>query len=248
MDTTKTARGFLAMALAAGVAACQGDTQAPDAGAPATPGTSAAPEATVAPVVPEDRIPEAVVVSTNEPFWQAWVEGGELVLVGAGVDERRYPVQSSRLDQGVRVVEAADGAGKVALRVADLACQDSMSGADFPMTGTLSIDGGEAITGCARPAIPAHFHGRWAPDAAGCADAAATIEDIEIDGRGMRFHESMAFPVEVSIVDAGSVRLSNRYSGEGEQWETQQTLAVSGDTLVITGPDDQRLERIRCRD
>lgn len=248
MDTTKTARGFLAMALAAGVAACQGDTQAPDAGAPATPGTSAAPEATVAPVVPEDSIPEAVVVSTNEPFWQAWVEGGELVLVGAGVDERRYPVQSSRLDQGVRVVEAADGAGKVALRVADLACQDSMSGADFPMTGTLSIDGGEAITGCARPAIPAHFHGRWAPDAAGCADAAATIEDIEIDGRGMRFHESMAFPVEVSIVDAGSVRLSNRYSGEGEQWETQQTLAVSGDTLVITGPDDQRLERIRCRD
>lgn len=248
MDTTKTALCFLAVALAATVAACQPDAPAPDADASAGSSAAAAPEATVAPVVPEDSVPEAVVVSTNEPFWQAWVEGGELALVGAGVDERRYPIQSSGLDQAVRVVNAANASGKVEMRVADLACQDSMSGADFPMTGTLSIDGGEAITGCARPAIPAHFHGRWAPDAAGCADAAATIEDIEIDGRGIRFHESMAFPVEISIVDGGSVRLSNRYSGEGEQWESQQTLAVSGDTLVITGPDDQRLERIRCRD
>ena len=244
----------MAAAVAAVLAACQGDVPAPE-GASARAGAEppAAPEATVAPVVPEDGVPEAIVVSTNEPFWQAWVEGGELVLVGAGVDERRYPIRSSRLehsqvDQPVRVVSAADASGKVEVRVADLACQDSMSGADFPMTGTLSIDGGDAITGCSRPAIPAHFHGRWAPDAAGCADAGSTIEDIEIDGRGMRFHESMAYPVEVSIVDGGSVRLANRYSGEGEQWEAQQTLAVSGDTLVITGPDDQRLERIRCRD
>lgn len=252
MDTIKTARCLLAAALATSFAACQPDEPRPDADASAMQ-TPAAPEATVAPVVPEDGVPEAVVVSTNEPFWQAWVEGGELVLVGAGVDERRYPILSSRLepsqaDQALRVVNAADASGKVEIRVAHLACQDSMSGAGFPMTGTLSIDGGEAITGCARPAIPAHFHGRWAPDAAGCKDAAATIEDIEIDGRGMRFHESMAFPLEVSIVDGGSVRLANRYSGEGEQWEAQQTLAVSGDTLVITGPDDQRLERIRCRD
>ena len=248
MDTIRTARCFLAVALAASVAACQPEAPTADADASPQPGATAAPGATVAPVVSEESVPEAVVVFTNEPFWQAWVQGGELVLVGAGVDERRYPIQSSRLDKQVRVVNAANASGKVEIRVADLACQDSMSGADFPMTGTLSIYGGEAITGCARPAIPAHFHGRWAPDAAGCADAAATIEDIEIDGRGMRFHESMAFPVEVSIIDAGSVRLSNRYSGEGEQWETQQTLAVSGDTLVITGPDDQRLERIRCRD
>lgn len=248
MDTIRTARCFLAVALAASVAACQPEAPTADADASPQPGATAAPGATVAPVVSEESVPEAVVVSTNEPFWQAWVEGGELVLAGAGVDERRYPIQSSALDEAVRVVNAADGSGRVEVRVADLACQDSMSGADFPMTGTLSIDGGEAITGCARPAIPAHFHGRWAPDGAGCADAEATIEDIEIDGRGMRLHESMAFPVEISIVDAGSVRLSNRYSGEGEQWETQQTLAVSGDTLVITGPDDQRLERIRCRD
>lgn len=201
----------------------------------------------MAPVVPEDGVPEAVVVSTNEPFWQAWVEGGQLALAGAGVDERRYDIASSQLEEGVRVVRATGEAGSVELRVADLDCQDSMSGAAFPLTGTLSIDGDEAITGCARPAIPAHFHGRWAPDAAGCADADATIEDIEIDGRGLRFHESMAFPVEVSIVDGNSVRLANRYSGEGEQWTSEQTLEVSGDTLVVTGPDDLRLERIRCR-
>ena len=248
MDTT-IPKSLIAAALAVALAACQPD--APPSPSP-SPGPEqadeAAPAATVAPVVAEDSVPAAVVVSTNEPFWQAWVEGDELALAGAGVDERRYPITSSQLVEGVRVVQASGDAGTVEVRVAELACQDSMSGAGFPLTGTLSINGGEAITGCARPAIPAHFHGRWAPDAAGCAGADTTIEDIEIDGRGLRFHESMGFPVEVSIIDGNSVRLANRYSGEGEQWTSEQTLAVSGDSLVISGPGDLRLERIRCRD
>ncbi|MDQ2701420.1 MAG: hypothetical protein M3Y70_01085 [Pseudomonadota bacterium] len=245
MKTTAMTRSVLAAAMLAALIGCERDATAP----PAKPAMGAvAAETAVTPVVPESSVPDAIVVSTNEPFWQGWVEGGQLALAGAGVDERRYDIESSALENGERVVRASSDAGSVELHVADVACEDSMSGAAFPYSGTLAIDGGEPVRGCARPAIPAHFHGRWAPDAAGCADADATIEDIEVDGRALRFHESVAFPVQVRIVDGNSVRLANRYSGEGEQWTSEQTLAVSGDTLVITGPDDLRLERVRCRE
>src|SRR3546814_20143196 len=89
-----------------------------------------------------------------------------------------------------------------------------MSGAAFPYSGTLAIDGGEPVRGCARPAIPAHFHGPSAPDAAGCADADATIQAIETDGPAMRFHERLAFPATVRNGDGNSVALDNLARGQ----------------------------------
>lgn len=97
-------------------------------------------------------IAQEIVVSTNEPFWQARVEGATVVLSGAGVDERRLAIRASALETGARVVRAGDAAGELELRVTDAECQDSMSGAVFPLSGTLVIDGGDPIHGCARPA------------------------------------------------------------------------------------------------
>src|SRR3546814_19634716 len=137
MKTTGMTRVVLAGAMLAALIGCERDAAVP----PAEPARGpAVAETVVTPVVPESSVPEAVVVSTNEPFWQAWVEGGQLALAGAGVDERRYDIQSSGLENGERVVRASSDAGVVELRVTAPDCQDTMSGAAFPVSGPLSSE------------------------------------------------------------------------------------------------------------
>jgi len=92
-----------------------------------------------------------LVVSTNEPFWQARVEGDILVVTGVDTAERRLPVSSSTTTAEGRAVSGRDAAGSVEMIVRGLPCQDDMSGARFPFSGTLSFDGGAPIRGCARP-------------------------------------------------------------------------------------------------
>jgi uncharacterized membrane protein len=236
--------------------------------------------ATASPVQPEDATPaEAaptpatapdsavradVVVSTNEPFWQARAEGRVVTLTGVDAAERRLDIQASGVDAGGRVIRATDAKGEVELRIVDGPCEDSMSGASFPLGGTLAIDGTGPIRGCARPAsmppprppeeddaavatIPARFLGRWAPDDAACRNPDASIEGLVIAGRELRFHESIAVPAKVGMVDADTLRLTANHEGEGERWTSEQTLQLSGnDTLTITGPGDTRFQRIRC--
>ncbi len=93
-----------------------------------------------------------VIVSTNEPFWQARVEGDTIVLVGAGVPERKLTGAKAAMTAGGRRIAARDGAGEVVVTVRKQHCEDDMSGARFPLTGLLVIDGGAAIRGCAYPA------------------------------------------------------------------------------------------------
>jgi uncharacterized membrane protein len=94
---------------------------------------------------------QAFILSTNEPFWQARVEGEVLVLTGLDGERRLEVTRNQALLDG-RHVMARDGSGQVEVRIAPMLCQDSMSGATFPYTGRLSFDDGQPITGCARPA------------------------------------------------------------------------------------------------
>lgn len=97
-------------------------------------------------------LPTAFVVSTNEPFWQARVEEGAVVLEGPGVAGRRFSIEREESGNGTRAVHARDDAGTIVVRPASGACQDSMSGAGFPYAGELVIDGADPARGCARPA------------------------------------------------------------------------------------------------
>lgn len=230
---------------------------------------SSAPSAAGRDAAPADRsaapaaLPEEVVVSTNEPFYQARVARDELVLTGVDVGERRMRVRSSTVEDGVRVVVAEDAAGRVEARVRDAPCQDDMSGAEFPLSGELAVDGGDAHRGCVRPAsmpppgeprqapaprsIPERFVGRWAPDEAGCRDPAGTIEGVAIEPDAIRFHESLGVPRSVVAEGERAVRVVFAYEGEGERWESEQVLRLDDrDALEILGPGETRLRRIRC--
>ena len=105
-----------------------------------------------APAASAQALPAEFVVSTNEPFWQARVEGGEVVLDGPDVDGRRFSIDRQDEGDGARVVHARDAAGTISVTLRPGPCQDSMSGAEFPHAGEVTIDGVGPAPGCARPA------------------------------------------------------------------------------------------------
>lgn len=207
-------------------------------------------------------VPDDVVVSTNEPFWNARVEDGEVVLTGAGQPERRLTVESAQVTGDFSTIRASDANGNLLIEVRSEACQDSMSGAEYPFTGSLAFDGGAAIMGCARPAsmptpgepgaegdddrIPVAFHGRWAPDAQACAKPASSIEGVTIAAGSLRFHESTAVPTVVEQVDQDTVRVTAEYRGEGQQWSAVRTLELLGGGRLAITADGSRVERVRC--
>lgn len=218
-----------------------------------------------APASDAETTPEALVISTNEPFWQARIDGGTLTLTGVDSAERRLSVESSVASANGREVIASDALGTVQAVVSDRACQDDMSGAHFPLTGALTIDGVGPIRGCARPAsmpppgepgddavatttIPEPWRGRWAPTADACRNPASSIEGIAITARELRVHESIGVPSQAEMTDADTLRLTTDYEGEGQQWTYTQVLRLSDDrnALEIEGPGDVRIQRIRC--
>lgn len=115
------------------------------------------PSTRVDPGLPIGRVEAAVageglLVSTNEPFWQVRVELKRVVLDGVDAPRRLLvPVAAASIDRAWHVV-ARDGAGSVELDVSDQPCQDTMSGANFPYSAVLAVDGGVPVNGCARPA------------------------------------------------------------------------------------------------
>ncbi|WP_052772824.1 hypothetical protein [Luteimonas sp. FCS-9] len=134
----------LCVALCASLAACQ-----PAADAPAgRPDASAA----IGDGAGDVRGEDDVVVSTNEPFWQARVDGDTVVVTGVDAPERRFADVSSSMTADGRRIEARDADGGIVLIVRRMRCEDDMSGARFPMTGLLTIDGKGPYRGCARPA------------------------------------------------------------------------------------------------
>ena len=150
----------LAISLAVTLGACSRPAAQADAGAAtpepaasaATPDTGAAPAAgtAAAPALEAD-----LGASTNEPVWQASISGPVLVLRGLE-GERRLAIDAGGVSGDTRTVRATDAVGRVELTVVARGCQDSMSGAAFPFSAVLSIDGGAPIAGWARPAsVPA---------------------------------------------------------------------------------------------
>ncbi|UNK41192.1 hypothetical protein MNO14_09355 [Luteimonas sp. S4-F44] len=93
-----------------------------------------------------------VVVSTNEPFWQARIEGDTVLVTGVDGPARRFANASSSMTADGRRIAARDQAGDVVLIVRRMRCEDDMSGARFPLTALLTLDGDGPHHGCARPA------------------------------------------------------------------------------------------------
>ena len=134
------------LVLALPLAAC-------DRAATPPPGSGAdAPPAVATPSGDPAALPTDFILLTNEPFWQARVEGGEVVLSGPDVDGRRFAVTSDGDADGARRVQGRDGAGSVVVTLLPGPCEDSMSGAVFPFAGELTVDGLGPTAGCARPA------------------------------------------------------------------------------------------------
>lgn len=142
---------ILAGALCLALAACGRDQEAPVPGEQGVTAPAAPVDASAAAGERTPSLQDELVLLTNEPFWQARTDGPELALSGIE-GQRQLDVVSSVLTEGTRTVVANDASGKVELRVTEEPCQDSMAGASFPFTGTLVIDGGAPIQGCARPA------------------------------------------------------------------------------------------------
>lgn len=141
---------FLALALP--LAAC--DRNAPTGALPDDDDIGAG---AVAPVDPPggdvaSSLPAEFVVSTNEPFWQARVEAGGVLLSGPEVEGRHLAITSEHEADGARVVHAGDDAGSISITLLPGPCQDSMSGATFPQAAKMTIDGIGPTPGCARPA------------------------------------------------------------------------------------------------
>ncbi|MEN1940716.1 hypothetical protein WCE41_06600 [Luteimonas sp. MJ246] len=136
------------LALALPLAACGRGAPLPGEGGD---GAGAAPGV----AQPGDQAPglsAGFVVLTNEPFWQAIVEGGAVVLSGPDVEGRRFAIDADNEADGARLVHASDDAGTISVTLTPGPCEDSMSGAVFPQAAELVIDGIGPVPGCARPA------------------------------------------------------------------------------------------------
>jgi len=233
---------------------------------PAT-GPDAAPDAspTADIAAPAGDSADDVIVSTNEPFWQASVEGDTVLLRGVDAPERRFTGARASMTAEGRRIDASDADGAVVLIVRRMRCEDDMSGARFPMTGLLTIDGRGPFRGCARPAsmpiprppgeagdadasvlIPEPFLGRWDADADACRSGGSDMA-LRIEPGALRFHESIATPETVLTLDEDTIRVHARYEGEGETWREERILRLDGaDALVVEADDGEGVRRVRC--
>lgn len=272
----------LAAALVAALAACGSGTSDLAGATPDRPDADAEPLGPATVPMPATRadggaerappggdavpVPEAVIVSTNEPFYQARVEGGTLVLTGVGFEARTLSIESSDFAGGMRMIRARDAEGTVEAGVRAVECEDDMSGAEFPLTGTLTVGDSGPHRGCARPAdmppprepgmahhgqarasLPPALQGRWAPDAEACRDPASTIEGIRVTSDEIRFHESTGVARHVETDAEGASRVRFDFEGEGERWEAAYTLRIDENgALQLMGPDDTAWVRVRC--
>ena len=149
MRTPLALHAGLAALLCVSLAACRdtapGATTVPDPEPPAA-AAGAAGDTGQAEVLDGE-----LIASTNEPFWNARIDGAVLRLQGIE-SQRELAIDTSETANGTRTVRAIDANGSVELKFSGERCQDTMSGAMFPYTAALSIDGGALVHGCARPA------------------------------------------------------------------------------------------------
>lgn len=234
-----------------------------------TPPTESELANTTLPAPGSPALPDDLIVSTNEPFWQARVSRDAVILTGIDQPERHMTVISNTEASDGRVVRirdirARDARGTVNVVIRNQPCEDSMSGASFPFSGSLTISGRGNAEGCARLAsappprepapeetadasrIPAAYVGRWAKDRAACRNPASSIEGLTISPRELRFHESLGIPTRVTRRDADTISVTSAYEGEGMEWTATQTLRLDdGDRLIVT-THGENFERVRC--
>ena len=145
----------LTVAVILALAACRQDappeTAAPTDAAASTPATDTGASTGAATSAGNPALEGDVIVSTNEPFWQASVTGTMLVLRGIG-SERSLAITASEIAGDTRTIRASDPSGVVGLKVIAAPCQDTMAGAKFPLSAVLTIDSDTPVHGCARPA------------------------------------------------------------------------------------------------
>jgi len=233
--------------------------------APDTNGAAVAPAPDVA--APAASSDDDVIASTNEPFWQARVEGDTVTLRGVDAPERRFTGARASMTVDGRRIDASDPDGSVVLIVRRMRCEDDMSGARFPMTGLLTIDGRGPFRGCARPAsmpaptppgelgdedastlIPDSFLGRWDADAEACRSGGSDMA-LHVEPGTLRFHESIATPTSVLTLDGDAVRVAADYEGEGQAWTAERILRLDGpDTLFVGDDAGEGVNRVRCED
>ena len=256
----RPSRLLLAAALAV-LAACDAEPPAePAAGEAPAAADATAPAAAAADAAPS-RLPAAVTVATNEPFWQAAIAGTTVTLTGVDSTRRGLRIDSDIADGGQRRVAARDDAGSVVVEISDRACVNDMSGAPFPFSGRLTIDGRGPFAGCAAPpgyrppaepapalatSIPARFLGLWAADEAGCRTPPASIEWLRVTPEALRFHESLGAVRAVRPRGDDAVELDLDFDGEGQQWQATRLLRRTGDVLTLSGEDMPPISRTRC--
>lgn len=233
-------------------------------GAIATPAADTAPTNAALPAPGSPSLPDDLIVSTNEPFWQARVSRDAVVLTGIDQPERRMRIVNSNEASDGRVIRARDARGTIDVTIRNVPCEDSMSGARFPFSGSLTISGRGSAEGCARlasappprepapeetadaPRIPSAYVGRWGKDRAACRNPASSIEGLTISPRELRFHESLGIPTRVTRRDADTIAVTSAYEGEGMEWTATQTLRLGdGDRLIVTTRGES-FERVRC--
>ncbi len=230
---------------------------------PALPADTA-PDNNALPAPGSPAFPDDLIVSTNEPFWQARISRDAVILTGIDQPERRLEIVNSNEASDGRVIRARDARGSIDVTIRNAPCEDSMSGARFPFSGSLTISGRGGAEGCARlasapppgeptpeetadtPHIPAAYVGRWGKDRAACRNPASSIEGLTISPRELRFHESLGVPTRVTRRDADTIAVTSAYEGEGMEWTATQTLRLGdGDRLIVT-TRRENFERVRC--
>ncbi len=237
------------------LAACGGVPEAPNAAEPVARATpSPTPAATIAPV---SSVPDAITVTTNEPFYAAVVAGDAITLTGVSTSPRRLSVIDREVTADARRWRARDAAGEVVVAAARRPCSDDMSGAPRDFTGMLIVDGrtarGCAFAGKAPPpppdeaAIPARFVGTWNTDAAACARPATSIEGLKVTSGELVFHESAGTVTGVKAIGHDKVEITADYEGEGERWTATQTLRLVGNRLTVA-QRGTAFSRVRCPD
>ena len=105
----------------------------------------------------------------------------------------------------------------------------------------LSLPDPVAPSPTATATIPAAFQGAWSANAADCGKG-SDVTRLKITPNELRFYESSAAVTSVSGLGS-EIKVSARYTGEGETWEATRTFALSedGSTLTLDG-----MPRVRC--
>ena len=93
--------------------------------------------------------------------------------------------------------------------------------------------------------IPAAFHGTYDRDAEAC--AGPSEYSLRIEGKALRFHESVGKVRGVAVEGPRAVTVIADYQGEGESWSNVRRMELSDDAQALTiSGQGLTISRVRC--